>query len=167
MRSPVLISLTLFVLCVVPSIVFAQAVRPAAQSESDKIVEGAKQEGKLVVSIPASAELRRTLDEAFKKKFSSIEMELVTARGPSHAQKIVQEKKANINYYDVHVAGTSSIIAAGFVKEGLGRTSSSLDGSSRSEGGQKLVGWLPVGGQGAAICLSVHGLSYGDDLVQR
>jgi iron(III) transport system substrate-binding protein len=31
----------------------------------------------------------------------------------------VQEKKANINYYDLHVAGTSSIIAAGFVKERL------------------------------------------------
>ena len=97
--------------------VLAQTVR--SQSEWEKIVDGAKKEGTLVVSIPASAELRKTLDEAFRKKFAGIELELVTARGPTHAQKIVQEKKANINYYDVHVAGTSSIIAAGFVREGL------------------------------------------------
>lgn len=71
------------------------------------------------MSIPASADLRRVLDDNFKKRFPGIELELVVARGPSHAVKIVQEKRANLHNYDLHIAGTSSIFAAGFLKEGL------------------------------------------------
>jgi len=36
-----------------------QSAKPAAQSEWDKTVELAKKEGKVVVSIPTSAELRK------------------------------------------------------------------------------------------------------------
>jgi ABC-type Fe3+ transport system substrate-binding protein len=110
-----LVPLLILSLCQLSAAVYAQG----APGEWDKIVEAAKKEGNLVVSIPASAELRKTIDENFKKKFPGIELELITARGPSHAHKILQEKKAKVNHHDIHVAGTSSIIAAGFVKEGL------------------------------------------------
>jgi hypothetical protein len=75
----------------------AQTAKPSAPAEWNKILESANKEGKLTVSIPASAELRKALDENFKKKFPAIELELVVARGPTHAVKIVQEKKAGLN----------------------------------------------------------------------
>lgn len=112
-------SVSLALLWLVTVAAYAQGADPNSQGDWAKIVDGARKEGALVVSIPASAELRKTLDENFKKKFPGIDLELITARGPSHAQKILQEKKAKVDYYDLHVAGTSSIIAAGFVKDGL------------------------------------------------
>ena len=45
-----------------------------SQGDWAKIVDGARKEGALVVSIPASAELRKTLDENFKKKFPGIDL---------------------------------------------------------------------------------------------
>ncbi len=105
-----------FLVLILPIEVFAQGGAPA---EWSKVLDAAKKEGKLTVSIPASADLRRALDENFKKRFPGIELELIVARGPSHAVKIVQEKKANVHTYDVHLGGTSSIFAAGFLKEGL------------------------------------------------
>jgi len=102
-----------------PFTVIAQTAKPSAPAEWSKILEAANKEGKLAVSIPASAELRKALDENFKKRFPAIELELVAARGPTHAVKIVQEKKAGMNSYDLHLGGTSSIFAAGFLKEGL------------------------------------------------
>lgn len=112
-------SVSLALLWLVTGAAYAQGADPNSQGDWAKIVDGARKEGALVVSIPASAELRKTLDENFKNKFPGIDLELITARGPSHAQKILQEKKAKVDYYDLHVAGTSSIIAAGFVKDGL------------------------------------------------
>jgi iron(III) transport system substrate-binding protein len=114
-RNAILSSLLWLVSMAAP----AQGAESSSQADWERIVAAARKEGSLVVSLPASAELRKTLDENFRKKFPGIDLELITARGPSHAQKILQEKKAKIDYYDLHVAGTSSIIAAGFVKDGL------------------------------------------------
>lgn len=106
-------------LWLVPLASLARGADSSFQRDWARLVDAARKESSLVVSIPASAELRKTLDENFTKKFPGIELELITARGPSHAHKILAEKKAKVNHYDVHIAGTSSIIAAGFVKEGL------------------------------------------------
>ena len=76
-----------------PSTFLAQTAKPSAPAEWSKILEAANKEAKLTVSIPASAELRKALDENFKKKFPAIDLELVVARGPTHAVKIVQEKR--------------------------------------------------------------------------
>ena len=47
--------------------VHAAETRSAAAGEWDKTVEAAKKEGKVVVSVPASAELRRATEKTFKQ----------------------------------------------------------------------------------------------------
>src|SRR5712692_3392572 len=65
-------------LLALPSMVSAQG---NSKAEWDKTLELAKKEGKVVVSIPASAELRKLIEDAFKKRYPTIETELVPARG--------------------------------------------------------------------------------------
>src|SRR5262245_54181073 len=50
----------------------------AQVSQWDQVMAGAKKEGKVVVSIPPGAELRKSLKEGFEKRFG-IELELVLA----------------------------------------------------------------------------------------
>jgi iron(III) transport system substrate-binding protein len=83
---------------------------PNKSAEWEKIVEAAKKEGKVVVSIPTSAELRKELDTGFKKAYPDIEIELNAARGASNINKIVEEQNAGVRTIDLHVGGTTSII---------------------------------------------------------
>lgn len=96
----------------------AQSARPGWQVEWDKTLEAAKKERKVVVSIPASAELRLRLEEVFEKKYPSIDLELVPSRGSSVINKILEERKAGIHYFDLHIGGTSSIVT-GLLGEGI------------------------------------------------
>ena len=64
-----------------------------AQSDWDKTVEAAKKEGKIVAGIPASAELRKALDDTFSKRYPAIDIELATGRGPANASKIAAERR--------------------------------------------------------------------------
>ncbi|MGE5305861.1 MAG: extracellular solute-binding protein [Alphaproteobacteria bacterium] len=89
-----------------PVCVFAQAVKPA---EWSKLVEQAKQEGKVVASIPPSADLRRGIEEAFTKRYG-IEVELVPGRGASLITRMVEEAKAGVRHFDLHIGGTESIV---------------------------------------------------------
>jgi ABC-type Fe3+ transport system substrate-binding protein len=81
------------------------------QSEWDKTVELGKKEGKVVVSIPASPELRAALEKSFKQRFG-IEVEAVTARGSPSVRRIVDEAKAGVRYFDLHIGGSESIVSA-------------------------------------------------------
>lgn len=94
-----------------------QASKPAWQAEWDKVIEAGKKEGKVVVSLPASAELRKGLEDGFKKRFG-IEVETVVARGASAVRKIVEESRAGIRYFDVHLGGSESIVT-GMLPEGI------------------------------------------------
>ena len=94
-----------------------QASKPAWQAEWDKVIEAGKKEGKVVVSVPASAELRKGLEDGFKKRFG-IEVETVVARGASAVRKIVEESRAGIRYFDVHLGGSESIVT-GMLPEGI------------------------------------------------
>jgi len=58
-----------------------------------QIVAAAKKEGKVVVSIPAGAELRKSLKDRFEKRYG-IELELFTGRGAAVAKKIADEFRA-------------------------------------------------------------------------
>jgi ABC-type Fe3+ transport system substrate-binding protein len=87
----------------------AQTGRPGAQAEWDKVLEAAKKEGKVVVSIPPSAELRKGLEEAFTKRYG-ITLESVPGRGASVIRRIVDESKAGIRYFDLHFGGTESTV---------------------------------------------------------
>lgn len=96
----------------------AQSGKGDWQAEWEMVLQGAKKEGKVVVSVPASTELRKKTEETFATRFPNIDLELVVGRGSSNIKKIVAEKKAGVHYFDVHVGGTNSIIT-GLLAEGL------------------------------------------------
>jgi len=76
----------------------------------DKMVEAANKEGKVVVSIPTSAELRKQFESAFHAAFPGIELELNVGRGGANINKIVEEHNAGVHRVDLHIGGTVSII---------------------------------------------------------
>ncbi len=98
----------------------ASAQTPAAgwQTEWNKTIQAARREGKVVVSIPASSELRQRVEETFEKRFSGVSVELLAARGASNINKILDENKAGIHYFDLHIGGTNSIVT-GLLPEGV------------------------------------------------
>ena len=100
-----------------PLCAFAQASKAAAANDWQKIVETGKQEGKVVVSIPPSTELRKGIEEAFTKRFG-IAVELVPARGASLISRITDESKAGVHYFDLHIGGTESIVK-GFLPDNI------------------------------------------------
>lgn len=98
-------ALVLGALAALPRPSFSQA-KPG---EWERAVELAKKEGKLVISIPATSELRQALEEGFKKRFG-INVESVPARGSAVIRRIIEESKAGVSYFDVHIGGTESIV---------------------------------------------------------
>jgi iron(III) transport system substrate-binding protein len=98
------------VLLLFPVLAFGQASKPGAQADWDKVVEAARKEGRVVVSIPTSAELRKEFESGFRSKYPGIELELSVARGASNINKIVEEQKAGARSVDLHIGGTTSII---------------------------------------------------------
>lgn len=84
----------------------ADARRPP---EWDKVVEAAKKEGKIVLAIPPSNELRKEMEIALKK--FGIEAELVPASGPKNAARIAAEKKAGVSYFDAIICGTGTAVS--------------------------------------------------------
>lgn len=99
------------------SFAIAQPARPSWQAEWEKTLEAAKKEGKVVVSIPASAELRKEIEKVFKQRFG-IEAETFAGRGSAIVRRIVEESKANIHHFDIHIGGSSSLVS-GLLAEGL------------------------------------------------
>ena len=97
--------------------VLAQTSKPAWQTEWDKTVEAAKKEGKVVVSIPASAELRKMTEETFKQRYG-IGIEIVPGRGASIVRRIADESKAGVRNFDIHIGGSSSLVTA-LLAEGI------------------------------------------------
>jgi iron(III) transport system substrate-binding protein len=102
-------------LFLLPPLSFAQK---GGDEEWGKLLGAAKKEGKVVVSIPASAELRKGMEEAFKKRFPGIDLELVAARGSNHTTRMAEEARAGVRYFDLHVGGTNSIVT-GLLPEGV------------------------------------------------
>jgi iron(III) transport system substrate-binding protein len=101
-----------FVVFLFPVLVFAQAQanKQNAQADWDRVVEAARKEGSVIVSVPTSAELRKEFEAGFRSKYPGIELELSVARGASNINKIVEEQKAGARNVDLHMGGTTSII---------------------------------------------------------
>lgn len=87
----------------------AQPSKQAWQVEWERVLEAAKKEGRVVASIPPSAELRKGMEEAFTKRFGIV-MESVPARGGAIIRRIVDETKAGLRYFDLHIGGTESVV---------------------------------------------------------
>jgi iron(III) transport system substrate-binding protein len=90
---------------------FAGSLRAqAGKADWDKVVEAARKEGRVVVSIPTSAELRKEFETGFQKAYPGIELELNVARGSANINKIAEEQNAGVRSIDLHMGGTTSII---------------------------------------------------------
>ena len=111
------LAVLLFGLLLFASAVYGQPSKAVSAPEWDKLVEGARKEGKVTVSLPASAELKRQIEEQFKKRFG-IEVEVFTARGSTGVRRMADEFKAGVRHFDLHIGGSSSIIS-GMLDEGI------------------------------------------------
>src|SRR5215471_17624008 len=78
-----------------PVLLWAQPRPYAWQTDWKHVQEAAKHEGKVVVSIPASAELRKGIEENFVKRYG-VGVEVVAARAAVIVRKILDESKAGI-----------------------------------------------------------------------
>lgn len=97
---------------------FAQGAGTGSKAEWDRTLGLAKKEGKVVVSIPASNELRKMLEDAFKRRHPGIELELVPARGSAIIRRIADEYKAGVHNFDIHIGGSNSVVS-GLLDEGV------------------------------------------------
>ena len=112
-----ILPVTLFGPLLFASAVYGQQNKAVSASEWDKLIEGARKEGKVTVSLPASAELKRQIEEQFKKRFG-IEVEVFTSRGSTGVRRMADEFKAGVHHFDLHIGGSSSIIS-GMLDEGI------------------------------------------------
>ena len=92
------------------SLLQAQTTTLPVQQDLEKTVAEAKREGKVVISIPASAELRKQLEDGFRKRFD-LDVEVFTARGSAAVRKMADEFKAGVRYFDLHIGGSSSAVS--------------------------------------------------------
>ena len=118
----VIIARNFFSICLFWVLIFAPAVnsqqsKTTGSVEWDKLVDAAKKDGKVTLSIPASAEMRKQLEDQFKKRYG-IEIEVFTARGSAGVRRMADEFKAGVRYFDLHVGGSSSIVS-GMLDEGI------------------------------------------------
>jgi ABC-type Fe3+ transport system substrate-binding protein len=95
----------------------AQTGKPQWQAEWDKTIELAKKEGKVVVSLPASTELRAGIERLFEKRYG-IDVEPVVGRASTVVRKMVDESKAGVRYVDLHTGGSESVVT-GLLPEGV------------------------------------------------
>lgn len=115
----------LTVIVVVAAVIFvigraeahAQTAKAGSPAEWEKLVDAAKKEGKVTISIPASAEMRKQLAENFNKRFG-IEVEVFTSRGSAGVRRMADEFKAGVRHFDLHIGGSSSIVS-GMLDEGI------------------------------------------------
>jgi len=101
----------------VPQFAIGQVGKPASPPEWEKTVELAKKEGKVVVSLPASTELRAAIERSFEKRYG-IDVEPLVGRASAVVRKMVDESKAGVRYVDVHMGGSESVIT-GMLPEGI------------------------------------------------
>ena len=83
--------LTLSLLSIVAETASAQTSH-SRSAEWEKIVEAGRKEGKVVASIPPSAELRKLMELAFPKRYG-IGVEFVPVRGGAIIRRMVDERK--------------------------------------------------------------------------
>ena len=104
-------------LALLPGYARSQFSDGASKIEWNKTVEAGKKEGKVVVSVPASAELKKNIEKAFKQRFG-IETELIAGRAAAIVGKIQEESKSGVHTFDIHMGGSESMIT-GLLSEGI------------------------------------------------
>jgi ABC-type Fe3+ transport system substrate-binding protein len=100
-----------------PPFAYGQSAGSPGGAGWQRLAEAAKVEGKLAVSIPPSAEFRKGIEETFGKRFG-ISLELVPARGAALITRMVEEHKAGVSHFDLHIGGTESAVK-GLMAQGI------------------------------------------------
>lgn len=100
-----------------PSHTGAQTPDAAWKTEWEKTLQAAKKEGTVVVSVPASPELRKEVERIFKQRFG-IEAELIAGRAAAIVGKIQQESKSGVYNFDLHMGGSESMVTS-LLREGI------------------------------------------------
>ena len=100
MRRALALSVVFLFGCPTPSS-FSQTTWQAEWAQRQ---EAAKKEGKVVFSIPPSAELRKVLEDSIKRKFG-FEVEVVPSAAAKIIRRIADEHQAGVHYFDV-IIGT-------------------------------------------------------------
>lgn len=85
-------------------------VASAAESKWEEVKAAAKKEGKLVMGIPPSAELRTSLESVMRKRFG-VELETVPGNPSVIARRIAEEYRAGVRYFDLFI-GTGNTVSA-------------------------------------------------------
>ena len=101
----------LLLVLIFSSVAHAQTTKPGWQTDWEKTIELAKKEGKVVVSIPASTELRAEIEQNFAQRYG-IDVAPVVGRASNIMRKTVDEAKAGVRYVDLHMGGSESIVTA-------------------------------------------------------
>jgi len=95
----------------------AQSAKSPGQTEWDKTIERARKEGRVVVSITTSNDLRAAIEKHFERKYG-IDVEPVIGRAAVVLRKMVDEYKSGIRYFDLHIGGSESAVNS-LLPEGL------------------------------------------------
>jgi len=112
-----ILSVMLFGVLISAPAVNGQQSKTASSAEWDKLVDAAKNEGKVTVSRPASGEMKKQIEAHFKKRYG-IEVETFTSRGSTAVRRMADEFKAGVRSFDLHIGGSSSIVS-GMLDEGI------------------------------------------------
>ncbi len=125
---------------------------PAANGQQDKtagavewnnLVDAAKKEGKVTVSLPASAEMKKMVEEQFKKRHG-IEVETFTARGSSAVRRMADEFKAGVRQFRF-AHRRVFVDRLRHARRGHSRSDRAVDGLARSQRSEAVVGRPSVG----------------------
>ncbi|MGH7784248.1 MAG: hypothetical protein ACREO5_10460 [Candidatus Binatia bacterium] len=81
-----------------------------SRAEWESVLQKGKAEGKLVLAIPPSAELRKELEPLLKQKFG-IDAELLVSRGADSANRIASEFNAGVRTIDGLIQGTTTAMS--------------------------------------------------------
>jgi ABC-type Fe3+ transport system substrate-binding protein len=88
------------------TISYAAEPRPAWQSEWDKTVKAAEEEGALVIYMTQAFE--PVFRDTFQKKYPRIKVSMATGRGPELSQRVMSERRAEKFAVDLYVSGNIS-----------------------------------------------------------
>jgi iron(III) transport system substrate-binding protein len=83
-----------------------------AQAEWEQTIAAAKREGKLVILGPPGTDPREALTTGFHARYPEIQVEFVGATGAQTAPKVLAERQAGHYLSDIHVGGTTTMLAS-------------------------------------------------------
>ena len=93
--KPFYFSIGLFCILGFAILAHAQQDKIVGSADWEKVIDAAKKEGKVTISLPASNEMKKQIEEQFKKRYG-IEVETYTARGSSAVRRMADEFKAGV-----------------------------------------------------------------------